>query len=63
MAGDSQISDFVYSIDARTLDWKWWETGYHLSSIRAAGGHLLAASLDDGVLMEPRGAEAEIGQK
>jgi photosystem II stability/assembly factor-like uncharacterized protein len=59
----SQISDFVYAIDAKTLEWKWWETGYRLSAIRAAGGHLLAASLDSGVLLQPRGAEAEIGEK
>ena len=59
----SEISDFVYAIDAKTLEWKWWETGYRLSAIRAAGGRLLAASLDSGVLLEPRGSEAEIGEK
>jgi photosystem II stability/assembly factor-like uncharacterized protein len=59
----SQISDFVYAIDAKTLEWKWWETGYRLSVIRAAAGHLLAASLDNGVLLEPPGTEAEIGEK
>jgi photosystem II stability/assembly factor-like uncharacterized protein len=59
----SRGSDFVYAIDTRTLDWKWWQTGYRLSAVRAAGGRLLAASLDDGVLVEPRAAGMELGQR
>jgi photosystem II stability/assembly factor-like uncharacterized protein len=59
----SQSSDFVYAIDAKTLDWKWWQTGYWLTAVRTAGGRLLAASLDDGVLMEPSGDETQVGQK
>ncbi|MGO9438535.1 MAG: transcriptional regulator [Terracidiphilus sp.] len=59
----SRGSDFVYAIDAKTLDWKWWQTGYRLSTVRATGGRLLAASLEDGVLMEPRTDGTEIGQR
>jgi hypothetical protein len=59
----SRGSDFVYAIDAKTLDWKWWQTGYKLSAVRVAGGRLLAASLEDGVLMEPRMDGTEIGQR
>jgi len=59
----SRGSEFVYAIDPGTLDWKWWQTGYRLSAVRASGGRLLAASLEDGVLMEPRPENAEIGQK
>jgi photosystem II stability/assembly factor-like uncharacterized protein len=61
----SRASDFVYAIDSKTLDWKWWQTGFRLSAVRAVRGRLLAASLDDGVLIEPRAAtaEAEIGQR
>lgn len=59
----SQSSDFVYALDAKTLDWKWWETGYRLARVRADGGRLLAASVEDGVLAEPRQAGAEIGEK
>ena len=57
----SRGSDFVYAIDAKTLDWKWWQTGYRLSAVRASGGRLLAASLDQGVLVEPRAAGPELG--
>ena len=59
----SRGSDFVYGIDAKSLDWKWWQTGYRLSAVRAAGGRLLAASLEDGVLLEPRTDGPEIGQR
>jgi photosystem II stability/assembly factor-like uncharacterized protein len=59
----SRGSDFVYAIDAKTLDWKWWQTGYRLSAVRTAGGRVLAASLDDGVLVEPAGDGAIAGQK
>jgi photosystem II stability/assembly factor-like uncharacterized protein len=55
----SQNSDFVYAINPQTMDWSWWRTGYRLSLIRAAGGRLLAASLYDGVLVEPRTEGAE----
>ncbi|HZB89404.1 MAG TPA: transcriptional regulator [Terracidiphilus sp.] len=58
----SRGSDFVYAIDAKMLEWTWWETGYRISAVRAAGGRLLAASLEDGVLVEPAGAQ-EVGKR
>ncbi len=59
----SQSSDQIYAIDPKSLEWKWARTGYRIYLARAAGERLLAASLDDGVLIEPQGAEAETGQK
>ena len=59
----SRGSDFVYAIDPKDLNWKWWQTGYRLSAVRNAGGRLLAASLYNGVLVEPRAAVVEVGQK
>ena len=58
----SRISDQVYAIDPKTLAWKWWQTGYRIGLIRASRGRLLAASLYDGVLVEPHAGGAEIGQ-
>jgi photosystem II stability/assembly factor-like uncharacterized protein len=49
----SRANDQVYAIDPKTLRWNWWRTGYRIALIRAAAGRLVAASLDDGVLMEP----------
>jgi photosystem II stability/assembly factor-like uncharacterized protein len=48
----SRTSDQVYSIDPKSLKWKWAQTGYRIALVRAAGERLLAASLYDGVLVE-----------
>lgn len=49
----SRSSDQVYAIDPKTMTWNWWQTGYQIVLIRAAGDRLVAASLDDGVLVGP----------
>jgi photosystem II stability/assembly factor-like uncharacterized protein len=59
----SRGSDFIYAIDEKTLDWKWYQTGFRLFLVRAAGDRLLAASLDDGVLAEPHASEAQSAQR
>ncbi len=59
----SRASDIIYAIDAKTLDWKWHQTGYHLLLVRAAGDRLLAASLDDGVLVQPDAVQTQTGQR
>ncbi len=57
----SRGSDFVYAIDPKVLDWKWWQTGYRISLVRAAKGQVLAASLYDGILIEPGTSAVETG--
>jgi len=59
----SRGSDFIYAIDAKTLDWKWHQTGFHLYLVRAAGDRLLAASINDGVLLEPHASGSQTSQK
>lgn len=49
----SRESDQVYSIEPKTLDWKWSQPGFRINLIRAAGNKLVAASMFDGVLVEP----------
>jgi photosystem II stability/assembly factor-like uncharacterized protein len=58
----SRGSDFIYAIDAKTLAWTWWQTGYRISAVRTAGSRLVAASLDNGVLAEPEDAQ-EVGKR
>ena len=55
----SRASDEVYAIDPKTMTWDWWQTGYDIVLIRAAGDRLVAASLDDGVLVGPKLSGAE----
>jgi photosystem II stability/assembly factor-like uncharacterized protein len=59
----SRGSDWIYAIDPKTLTWKWWQTGYRLELVRAAGKRMVAASLYDGVLVEPQAGAVETGQK
>jgi len=49
----SRSSDQIFAIDPKTLTWKWWQTGYPVALIRADGERLVAASLNDGVLLQP----------
>ena len=49
----SRTNDQIYAIDPKTMSWKWWQTGYNIGLVRTAGERVVAASLYDGVLVEP----------
>jgi photosystem II stability/assembly factor-like uncharacterized protein len=57
----SRNSNFVYSIDAKSLTWTWQKTGFPVEMVRFAAGHLVAASRTDGVLLEPSAEQARGG--
>ena len=59
----SRSSDQIYAIDPKTMTWKWWQTGYRIGLVRAAGDRMVAASLYDGVVVEPKTGGIETGQK
>jgi len=49
----SKASDQIFLIDPKTVAWTWHAAGYRVSMARPSGDRLLAASLFDGVLVEP----------
>ncbi len=49
----SRNSDQVFVLDPKSLDWSYHKAGFRISLIRAAGDRLLAATLSDGVVLEP----------
>jgi photosystem II stability/assembly factor-like uncharacterized protein len=59
----SRASDQVFAIDPKTKTWDWWRTGYNVALIRGAGQRLVAASLDDGVLVGPEAPSVETSSK
>jgi photosystem II stability/assembly factor-like uncharacterized protein len=59
----SRATDWIYAIDPKALTWKWWRTGYRNGLVRAAGGRLVVASLDNGVLVGPDAGVVETGKK
>ena len=59
----ARSSDQIYLIDPRTIQWTWVQTGYRIAMARATGGRLVAASLYDGVLIEPQAEKREAWEK
>jgi photosystem II stability/assembly factor-like uncharacterized protein len=59
----STRSDQIFAIDPKNITWTWWQAGYDIALIRAAGNRLVAASVDDGVVVEPQPAGLESSRK
>jgi photosystem II stability/assembly factor-like uncharacterized protein len=59
----SRSADQIYSIDPKSLTWKFFRTGYNVAHIRIADGRLIAASVFDGILVEPRSSSAHLAAK
>lgn len=55
----SQESEFIYAINPKNLSWRWWNTGWKVALVRSDAGRLVAASLNDGVILEPQTAGLE----
>jgi photosystem II stability/assembly factor-like uncharacterized protein len=55
----SRVSDQIFSIDPKSLEWKFMQSGYRINRVRALGDRLLVASLYDGVVIEPAADEGK----
>lgn len=53
----SSLSTIVFAIDESSKTWKWWDAGWTLHTVRSLGNRLVAASLYNGVVVQPRPEE------
>jgi photosystem II stability/assembly factor-like uncharacterized protein len=49
----STDSTMVFAIDSSDKTWKWWDAGWKVRMVHTMDGHLVAASLYDGVVVQP----------
>jgi photosystem II stability/assembly factor-like uncharacterized protein len=47
-------SDLVFAINPDDRSWKWWNAGWRVRNVHSVDGHLVAASLYDGVVVQPQ---------
>jgi hypothetical protein len=50
----SWSSTWVMAVNETDKSWKWWDAGWHVRGVRSNGGRLLAASLYNGVVVQPQ---------
>jgi hypothetical protein len=43
----------VFAINADDKTWKWWNAGWKVRMVHSIDGHLIGASLYDGVVEQP----------
>lgn len=51
-------STLVFAVDDSSKTWKWWNTGWTVRSVQSLGNRLIAASLYNGIVVEPQAVEA-----
>src|SRR5271163_2974437 len=50
----------MMAIDPVKKDWKWWDIGWNVHTVHSANGRLVAASLFDGVVLQPKSAATQV---
>ena len=57
----SWSSTWVMAVNESDKSWKWWDAGWHVRGVRSTGGRLLAASLYNGVVLQPQSDASKQG--
>jgi photosystem II stability/assembly factor-like uncharacterized protein len=50
----------MMAIDPVKKDWKWWDIGWNVHTVRSSGGRFVAASLFDGVVLQPKSSGTQV---
>jgi hypothetical protein len=56
----SWASSWVLAVDPADRTWKFWDAGWKVHNVRSSGGRLVAATLYNGVVIEPQKAPAKV---
>jgi photosystem II stability/assembly factor-like uncharacterized protein len=56
----SWASSWILAVDPSDRTWKFWDAGWKVHNVRSSGGRLLAATLYNGVVIEPQKAPAKV---
>ncbi|MBB6142467.1 photosystem II stability/assembly factor-like uncharacterized protein [Silvibacterium bohemicum] len=59
----STDSTMVFAVDSTDKTWKWWDAGWRVRKVHTMGGRLVAASLYDGIVVQPADAAATGSQQ
>jgi photosystem II stability/assembly factor-like uncharacterized protein len=51
-------STLVFAVDPGDKNWKWWDAGWNVRMVHSMAGRLVGASLYDGIVVEPKEADA-----
>ena len=46
----------MMAVDPVKKNWNWWDVGWNVHTVHSSGGRLVAASLYDGVVLQPKSA-------
>jgi photosystem II stability/assembly factor-like uncharacterized protein len=58
----SADTTLVFAVDPADKKWKWYDTGWNVRVVHSIAGRMVAASLYDGVVVEPKESEAGLSQ-
>jgi photosystem II stability/assembly factor-like uncharacterized protein len=50
----------MMAIDPVKKDWKWWDIGWNVHTVHSSAGRLVAASLFDGVVAQPKSSGTQV---
>ncbi|HZD49119.1 MAG TPA: YCF48-related protein [Silvibacterium sp.] len=50
----------MMAVDPVKKDWMWWDIGWNVHTVRMANGRMVAASLFDGVVLQPKSGATQV---
>lgn len=58
----SSQSDMIFAVNPDDRGWKWWNAGWRVRMVHSINGHLVAATMYDGVVEQPQADGIELSE-